>query len=76
MCGLIGIISNEGTKKYITRRDFFKEGLFASVLRGDDSTGIFMHDASDLYPPVLVKKAISSVDFIETRWFNKAVTNM
>ena len=41
MCGIVGVLSSEGHKGVISRKDYFTQALLCDVLRGYDSTGMF-----------------------------------
>jgi predicted glutamine amidotransferase len=70
MCGIVGLISFH-EKEYLKRKEFIKQGLIASSLRGVDGTGVFLvpHNPKELELTV-VKKPLPSYDFVNLHPFD------
>lgn len=69
MCGLVGLVSNEGTKNAYKRKELFTQLLFMDTLRGRNGTGLATIVPSkekgidwDLF---MYKKAMPGPDFIQ-----------
>lgn len=69
MCGLVGLVSTEGSNKAYKRKELFTQLLFVDTLRGRNGTGVAAIAPSkekgvnwDLY---LFKKALPGPDFIQ-----------
>lgn len=63
MCGILGIAAFH-KKEFLKRKEFIKQGIIASSLRGIDGTGMFMvpHDKTDEIK--ILKKPIPGYDFV------------
>lgn len=69
MCGLVSVLSKKHygfTKKQI---DIFSSLLFVDLLRGDDSTGVFV--ATNKGEVALAKDAVDSLSFLKTSEYGK-----
>lgn len=67
MCGIVGVMSSEGTKDWLSRKKFMNQAIFADTVRGYDSTGLFMASAGKILKPdtAYYKRALSGPDFLE-----------
>lgn len=74
MCGLIGFASNEDFQGSSDRKNFIRDGLVMSSLRGSHSTGIALvpKDPANL-EAILYKRAIHPFDFVDTKGFEKSL---
>lgn len=70
MCGLVGVISKNKMGFNRDQQDVFATLLFVDLLRGMDSTGVFVVNTDgDAY---VAKDAINSLDFIQTKEYDEA----
>lgn len=74
MCGLIGLASNEGWQGATDRKEFMRDGLCMSSLRGSHSTGIaLVPKKPDDENAVIYKRAMHPFDFVDTKKFDKSL---
>lgn len=65
MCGIVGILSNEGYLKADDRKNFFVQSLYTDALRGWDSTGYFLVPERENDDLIIMKRAYQAVDFLD-----------
>lgn len=71
MCGLVGLISKNSYGFTKDQQDVFATLLFVDMLRGQDSTGVFVvSNEGDVF---VAKDAVNSVDFMGTNEFDSAM---
>lgn len=68
MCGLICLISKNNTGFTEQELNIFKLGLYATAVRGTDSTGVFLVTSDGNLQ--LIKDTTQSSDFIRTKEYN------
>lgn len=74
MCGLIGLASNEGWQGATDRKEFMRDGLCMSSLRGSHSTGIaLVPKEPGKEDAVIYKRAMHPFDFVDTKKFDKSL---
>jgi hypothetical protein len=70
MCGLVGLINKNSMGFTRQQQDVFAELLFIDMLRGQDSTGVFVvSNTGDVFG---AKDALNSVDFMQTKEFDES----
>lgn len=69
MCGLVGLISKNQMGFNRDQQEIFASLLFVDMLRGADSTGVFVVDNSG--NAVVAKDSLHSVDFIRTKEYDE-----
>lgn len=74
MCGIVAIIARNKTGFYAQQADIFEEMLYASGLRGMDSTGVF--SVSQKNQITIAKQAANPGIFIQTDSFKKFKSDM
>jgi len=65
MCGIVGVLSDEGFIKSKERKDFFVQGLYVDALRGWDSTGFFLAPRREENDLIIKKRAYQACDFLD-----------
>lgn len=74
MCGIVGVLSSDGFKDAMKRKNFFTQALIADSFRGDHSTGLLMVD--DNGGQEVYKKAVAGYDFIQLNHTQDLISNM
>lgn len=72
MCGLVSVLSKKHYGFTKQQTDIFSSLLFIDLLRGDDSTGVFV--ATNKGELALAKDATNSLDFLKTPEYGKLCT--
>ena len=74
MCGIVLMMSNEGTKGAAARRNAFTQGVIIDTMRGPHSTGLAYVDKDGFAETY--KKPIPGHDFVETRKFGSIIKDI
>lgn len=75
MCGIVGVISGEGTTGWTDRKKFMTQAIEVDTLRGVHSTGIFGVHTKNRHIDY-VKRACPGYDFTQLRQVDKMLTDI